>query len=477
MSLFSEKLTHYIQKSRLTLLYLSSVSDLDVSYISKIKKGERLPRKKDLLVPLVNGLRLSPSEKEDLWNAYKISSIGEERFLQYQAVKKFLSSISSTDSHSVVCGFQHKLPANSVYYGRTDVNHLVKSIIEAECSKEDGCIQIVAQPDYHFLMEVLSSVSLCCPDAKITQIICLQTGSEADKLAYNVESLRSMYPMLSRSGSYCVKYYYDDIPAHINRMNVMPFFIVTTGCTVSLSADYTLADVSANKNRRKLYTSIFDQMFACTEDLITHEYKVTAGKNSPKDSISSKKATLAELSASPFLLPYYSDQALKEMVREDAPDYEYIVDSVLSYAEKLRYMIQNSGGFLSFFTERGALDFFESGYLSGFSKKLFHPLKREDSISALKQFSSKQELLRHTPMLLKPGCLTLSSSFRIFSDSRTNKVLFHTEKPFFLTEQSLAVSIKDFLKYIADSDEVYSAADTAKFIQKHILLLEKQHTV
>lgn len=74
MSLFSEKLTHYIKKSRLTLLYLSSVSDLDVSYISKIKKGERLPRKKDLLVPLVNGLRLSPSEKEDLWNAYKISS-------------------------------------------------------------------------------------------------------------------------------------------------------------------------------------------------------------------------------------------------------------------------------------------------------------------------------------------------------------------------------------------------------------------
>lgn len=80
-------------------------------------------------------------------------------------------------------------------------------------------------------------------------------------------------------------------------------------------------------------------------------------------------------------------------------------------------------------------------------------------------------------MLLKPDCLTLSSSFRIFSDSRTNKVLFHTEKPFFLTEQSLAVSIKDYLKYIADSDEVYSAADTAKFIQKHILLLEKQHTV
>ena len=80
MSLFSEKLSYYIKKTRLTLLFLSSVSDLDVSYISKIKKGERLPRNKDLLVPLINALRLSPSEKEDLWNAYKISFIGEERF-------------------------------------------------------------------------------------------------------------------------------------------------------------------------------------------------------------------------------------------------------------------------------------------------------------------------------------------------------------------------------------------------------------
>lgn len=52
MSLFSEKLSYYIKKTRLTLLFLSSVSDLDVSYISKIKKGERLPRNKDLLVLL-----------------------------------------------------------------------------------------------------------------------------------------------------------------------------------------------------------------------------------------------------------------------------------------------------------------------------------------------------------------------------------------------------------------------------------------
>lgn len=474
MSLFSEKLTHYIQKSRLTLLYLSSVSDLDVSYISKIKKGERLPRNKELLVPLVNALRLSPSEKEDLWNAYKVSFIGEDRFMQYQAVKNFLSSISKADGKSVICSFAHKIPSSSVYYGKTEVDHIVKAVIESECSKENGCVRIVAQPDYQFLMEVLSSVSLCYPQMKMSQIICLQTGSEAGKLAYNVKSLQSMYSLLSCSDSYCVKYYYDDIPAHINRMNVMPFFILTTDCTVSLSADYTLADVSSNPKRHKLYNSIFEQMFSCTEDLILHEYKVNLAPDSPKEIPASKKSSFAELSASPFLLPYYSEKALKEMVRTDAPNFTYIVDSVLSYAKKMRYMIQNSSSYVSFFTEKGIADFLDEGYLFGFSKELFYPMKIEDTISALKILCSKQELIHHTPLLLRPGCLNLSSSFRIFSDSRSNTVLFHTEKSFSLAEQSLAVSIKDFLKYIVHSDEVYSAADTVKFIQKQILSLERQ---
>ena len=473
MSLFSEKLSYYIKKTRLTLLFLSSVSDLDVSYISKIKKGERLPRNKDLLVPLINALRLSPSEKEDLWNAYKISFIGEERFLQHQAVKKFLSSISNAEGESVICSFAHQSPSSSVYYGKTEVDHIVKAAIESECSKENGCIQIVAQPDYQFLMELLSSVSLCFPKMEMTQIVCLQTGSEAGKLAYNVESLGAMYPLLSCTDSYRVKYYYDDIPAHINHMNVMPFFILTTDCTISLSADYTLADVSSNPKRHKLYTSIFKEMFFHTEDLIFHEYKVNIVSDSPKEIAASKKSSFAELSASPFLLPYYSDRALKEMVRKDTSDFTSIVDSILSYAEKMRYMVQNSTSFLSFFTEKGTIDFFENGYLFGFSEELFYPMKREDTISALKKLCSKQELTHHTPLLLKPGCMALSNNFRIFSDSRSNTVLFQTEKTFSLAEQSLAVSIKDFLKYIVHSDEIYSVDDTVKFIQKQILFLER----
>ena len=283
-----------------------------------------------------------------------------------------------------------------------------------------------------------------------------------------------MYPMLSYSASYRVKYYYDDIPAHINQMNVRPCFILTTDYTISLSADYTLADVSSDSKRQNLYTSIFEQMFSCTGDLVFQESKVHTSPDNPEEDPSSNKPSFSELSASPFLLPYYSDKTLKEMVRKDLPDSSSIADSVLSYAKKTRYMIKNSSSYLSFFTEKGLADFLENGYMSGFSNKLFYPLKKEDTISALKKICLKQELIHHTPLLLKQDCMTLSNSFRVFSDSSSNTVLFQTVKSFSLAEQSLAVSIKDFLKYIVDRDEVYSVEYTVKFIQKQILSLEKQ---
>lgn len=66
----------------------------------------------------------------------------------------------------------YHLPKKKIY-GKTDVNHIVKAVIESECSKSNGHIRIVAQPDYQFLMDLLSSVSLYRPAMKATQIICL----------------------------------------------------------------------------------------------------------------------------------------------------------------------------------------------------------------------------------------------------------------------------------------------------------------
>lgn len=474
MSLFSEKLSYYIKKSRLTLLYLSSVGNFDVSYISKIKKGERLPRKKELLVPLINGLRLSPSEKEDLWDAYKISLIGEDQFLQYQAVKRFLSSISGFNGDYSICQFHHRSLSNSVYYGKTDVNHIVKAVLESETSKENGFIRIVAQPDYQFLMDVLVTASLSCPQMEVTQIICLQTGSEADKLVYNVESLRSMYPLLAYSDSYCAKYYYDDIPAHINRMNVMPFFILTSSYTVSISADCTLADVSSDSERKALYASIFKQMLSCTNNLICRGKENSFLPTTPDEQSSGEKSDFAVLSAVPFLLPFYSEKALKEMVRKDISGFESTTDAVLSYVQRIRETMQTSSKSLCFFTKKGFEGFLQSGCLPGLPKELFYPPKTADTVYALKRFCSKQELRHQTPLLLKPDCITLSNNFRLLTGSYSNYLLFHTVKPFLLEEQSLAVSIRNFFKHVIDSGEAYSASDTLKYIQKQILSLERQ---
>lgn len=477
MSFFSEKLSHYIKKSRLTLLHLSSVSDFDVSYLSKIKKGERLPRKKELLVPLINGLRLSPAEKQDLWDAYKISSIGEEKFKQFQSIKKFLTSVNSPDGNSINYGFCHKIHSPSVCYGKTDINNIVKAVLETETSKKDGFIRIVAQPDYQFLIDTLTAVSLNRPCLDITHIICLQSGSENSKLVYNMECFQSVFPLLN-CNSYQVKYYYDDIPAHINGMNVMPFFIQTSEYTILMSDDYTLADISTDQGRHGLYSYMFRNMLSFTSDFIIQRNNFFLYPDMLLNTADQQLTDIVEYSSVPCLLPYYPEKVLRKIIKPDVPEYEKMTETLISYWQRLRQTLEESRKFFCMFSHDGLLNFLQTGYMPGIPSDLCQPIKRSDTVLALKKLCSGQKADSQIPLMLKPECMGFNHRMRILYLSSSDILLFLTDDPgfehscFLLKEQSLALSIKDFLRYLTDSDDVYSYEETNKFLQQQISILE-----
>lgn len=479
MSLFSDKLSYYIKKSRLTLLHLSSVSGFDVSYLSKIKKGERLPRNKDVLVPLINGLRLSPAEKQDLWDAYKISSIGEEKFKQYQAIGQFLTSVNSADVSSINYSFQHTIQSPSVCYGKTDINNVVKAVLESEASRENGYIHIVAQPNYQFLMDTLTAVGLNRPGLEITHIICLQSGSGNSKLVYNIECFQSVFPLLNFK-SYCVKYYYDDIPSHINGMNVMPFFLQTSEYTILLSDDYTLADISNNKSRHGLYSHMFRNMLSYTSDFIIRRENFLLYSDLFSEASQKRLADIVEFSPLPCLLPYYPEKVLKEIIKPDTPGYEEKTDFLISYCRQFRETLDRSTNFFCLFSYEGLLRFLQTGYMPGIPADICRPIKTSDTILVLKKLCARQEIKNHIPLMLKPECIGFNERMRILYDASSDILLFLSGDPglghscFCLKEQSLASSVEGFLKYLTDSDETYTSAETTKFLQKQISILENK---
>lgn len=478
MSLFSERLTYYIKKSRLTLLYLASISGIDVSYISKIKKGERLPKNKEQLVPIINGLRLSPSEKQELWDAYKISSVGEKKFQQYVSVKHLLTSINSTDTTSITSSYQHEIQSISVRYGTSDINNATKVILELEAAKKDGYIKIVAQPDYGFLIDLLGSLIAGNPSLDISHIICLQSGSDLEKIVYNIESFQNIFSLLSLSDSYRLKFYYDEISSHFNQMSVMPFFILTSTYTILLTPNYDLADISDNPERHKLYSSIYRKMYSLAEDLVYPITETTTIDEMFQVDNLTESMDIIEFSAVPSLLSYYSEQAIRDMIKAGVTDQESKIQNLLNYSLAFKnFPIKHTRHF-SLFTEDGFLQFLQTGFFPGLSQTYCNPIDPAETIVALKKLCTESDNFSQIPLMLKPSQISFDSSTRILGTSRNNMVLFISHYPGFgdqnfrLMEQSLVSSIKDFLEYLLSSDEVYSIEETKTFIQKQISHLE-----
>ena len=478
MSLFSERLSYYIKKSRLTLLYLASISNIDVSYISKIKKGERLPKNREQLVPLINGLRLSPLEKQELWDAYKISSIGEKKFQQYVAVKHLLSSMNSTDTTSIAFSYHHDIQNVSARYGSSDINNTTKAILELEAAKKDGYIKIVAQPDYRFLIDLLGSIIAGNPSLDVSHLLCLQSGSDLEKSVYNIESFQNLFPLLSLSKNYQIKFYYDEITSHLNQMSVMPFFILTSTYSILLTPDYDLADISDDPERHKLYSYMFRKMCSLTEELIFPITELNTLDNTFQIDNSTDSVDIIELSSVPSLLSFYPEKTVRDLVKTDVKDQEAKPQFLLDYSLTFKnFPVKNKRHF-SLFTEDGLLQFIQTGYFPGLPHAYCNPVDPSDTINALKKLCTESDDITQIPLMLKSDKISINSSTRIIAASRTNMLIFLSHYPGFgnqnfqLKEQSLVSSIKDFLEYLLSSDEVYSIEETKTFIQKQISRLE-----
>lgn len=478
MSLFSETLSYYIKKSRLTLLYLSSISGIDVSYISKIKKGERLPKNKEQLVPLVNGLRLSPSEKQALWDTYKISAIGEKKFRQYNSVKRLLSSISSTDTTSIVSSYHHDIQNVSALFNAQDINNTIKAILELEAEKKDGYIKIVAQTDYRFLMDLLGSIITSNPLLHISHLLCLQSGSDLDKTVYNIETFQKLFSLLPLSKNYHVKYYYDEIASHLNQMSVMPFFILTSTYTILLTPCYEQADISDSPEKHKLYMHIFQKMYSLAENLVFPISGTTIAHDILKKESSRDSLDIIEFSSVPSILSYYSESSIRDIVKKDAENQINKIQNLLEYPYTFNNLPVKSMRYFDLFTEEGFLQFLETGCYPSLPRTCCNPLNPSDTITALKKMCNEQNNTSHIPLMLKSSQISFNSSTRIIATSKSTLLYFIFHYPGFgdqnfqLVEQSLVSSIKDYFEYLLTSDDIYSIEETRRFIQKQITRLE-----
>lgn len=90
MSIFAKKLKHYIEKSGMTIYMVAQSSGVNRTLIHRMTNGTRTPSKKETVSCIAKAMLLSPTDTNDLLEAYEMSKRGESAYRQLQLVKHLL---------------------------------------------------------------------------------------------------------------------------------------------------------------------------------------------------------------------------------------------------------------------------------------------------------------------------------------------------------------------------------------------------
>lgn len=178
MSVFSDMLKNYIHEKDVKVGALAHYCQLERSTIYKFINGKREPMSAELVEQITYFIKLTPLETHQLRESWKMARMGEDAYYIRKSVEHFLCDFPNK-STPPSCDFtpphanlvkrlsptQNCLLLNS----RQAIDSSVHQILLSEAAKPNGKIALFLQPDYPFLLHLLSTIQ---PEACILPFLC-----------------------------------------------------------------------------------------------------------------------------------------------------------------------------------------------------------------------------------------------------------------------------------------------------------------
>lgn len=167
MSVFSDMLKNYIHEKDVKVGALAHYCQLERSTIYKFINGKREPMSAELVEQIAYFIKLTPLETHQLRESWKMARMGEDAYYIRKSVEHFLCDFPNK-STPPSCNFtpphanlvkrlsptQNCLLLNS----RQAIDSSVHQILLSEAAKPNGKIALFLQPDYPFLLHLLSTI-------------------------------------------------------------------------------------------------------------------------------------------------------------------------------------------------------------------------------------------------------------------------------------------------------------------------------
>lgn len=475
---FSTLFSSYIKAKKIRTTSLALYCDVDRSNMYKLINGKRNPSSYEIVQKISDFMRLTPSERKNLLEAYEITIIGYENYFRRKNVQDFITNFSHrTEDYS---DFLHSFETAPIcanladdvsISGKSDLNHTIYSILSLESKKNNGLIKLIIQPDSDNIMEMLAYTGKNKHTLKIEHIICLNNADiiAPDKRDYNLSCLQKIIPMyyscLCEYTPYC---YYDSVSSHNSIFNLLSSLIITSEYALIFSHQLKYGILFTRENMLKKFNSIFNDLkmetttIVCRIDSIFTQFEYF-------DSLGIGENTGFSFQREPCLIPimplYFPDKYLLK----DLPKRDYFVESVKQYiqqkSETLKFQTTNF-----IFTKNGVLNFLKTGRIFELPDITYNPIEYSDRVLIVRNLlnacqNQKYLMIRsESPIANSNLCMyvTAHSGYLLFSSADGSLVYLNLEEPsllhafydyfksldetlFYTTEETLAI-LKSMLK-------------------------------
>lgn len=476
MSKFSEKLKLIIEESGIKIYQLAKNSELDRTTIQRSITGERFPSL-NFVEKLIDYLRLSPIEREELFELYSINKIGEKVYAGRKFIKEMIELIATTHivkenkSYSKkTLTFSGKINAdNEVCTGQYIVNNIIRNVLEDEVLNNPSPeINICAPFSYSFLFDLLYQLYLGQNgNVTIKNIIKLNKNPHTFQNSnYNLEILSHVMPFAFSAGNgYQPYYYYDNFDEHNDIALFMPYYIITSNHLLTISADFKTAIFYNNESIVNTYKENFKIAITKSKPLITQHF-------SCDDMLlaylaSSKNSGVAShiIEPQPCFAWYYTEALINSHLRPELENRELILDLLYDLYGKYRAFKSRP---MSIFSIEGLSYFAKTGILADLPTQFAIPFTIEERIILLTKL--RNDIANSDYLVFASNSskfIIPSSTIQLYTTkgldffvANNNGVISSS----YIEEQSITEAFYDFFESLPSSGLIYNKEETIKII-------------
>lgn len=323
-----------------TIYRLSKITGIERTKLQRIKSGQKLPTMEELEL-ICASLCLSPEEKFNLTKEYEIAIIGEDRYKSRICTANFIENLYNIFEvkhcpieRSFKISLNIEYPA--VIKGETDTYNAIETIMRQEAVENNtiymyGDIFEDKSPINNLLKSItdIAGLSVC-------HIFGLKPYDDSyDNYYSNINMINKIYPIFLSKTDYRAYYYYDKT----TNSSVLPYFIVTDNCLITISYDKRSAVITQDKNIIKLHKELFEQK-------INNSYALIADINTLMGYSSIyvehlrhydiANTNLITIEYEPCVTPYIGDELIEMCMRKDIPNFPVIFDRAKSCLSQYR---------------------------------------------------------------------------------------------------------------------------------------------